>query len=580
MKQSSILKRLQFFFLFLVFPVIVIGFSFQWYSLHSIRTHTISSAHDRVNDQLQSIDEKFLETNTLAASLLTNSRVRRISNPNDPMSTYERMSQVNFIRDTLYNIQLSNSSVSNICLHLPLLHLTYNPDNAYDYPTQTAIGSSTDLSDDEIDVLLSLCYLPEQLKMHNGNFSFVQYSSWTNPHIIVETVYSIPGLEELFEDTRLYPNSYYLLQIGENFVSNLEEDVTKTALTERDNQSFVHLNGTKYCLLRFELTTIGATYLQLIPTSELFPGMEFSVQYCILYTAALLLFALLFAFTTFRIIKKPIDDLSATFIKLRDRHFDIRIDGPNLVEFVPLYDSFNEMAEQLDELIQKEFQQTLLLEKAQLKQLQAQINPHFLYNSFFTLNQMIARDMKEPAKELSRELGVYFRFLTRNTSDEVPLSDEYEHARVYADIQGFRFDGRIKVEMDELDQQLAQITVPRLILQPLLENAFGHGLKQKIRGGLLKVTIQADEELVHIFVEDNGEELSDAQLETMQEQISQVTSGSLSVETTGLLNIARRLQLYFSIEHALTITRSPLGGLKITLTLPRKQMPAPPKASK
>ena len=372
MKQSSILKRLQFFFLFLVFPVIVIGFSFQWYSLHSIRTHTISSAHDRVNDQLQSIDEKFLETNTLAASLLTNSRVRRISNPNDPMSTYERMSQVNFIRDTLYNIQLSNSSVSNICLHLPLLHLTYNPDNAYDYPTQTAIGSSTDLSDDEIDVLLSLRYLPEQLKMHNGNFSFVQYSSWTNPHIIVETVYSIPGLEELFEDTRLYPNSYYLLQIGENFVSNLEEDVTKTALTERDNQSFVHLNGTKYCLLRFELTTIGATYLQLIPTSELFPGMEFSVQYCILYTAALLLFALLFAFTTFRIIKKPIDDLSATFIKLRDRHFDIRIDGPNLVEFVPLYDSFNEMAEQLDELIQKEFQQTLLLEKAQLKQLQAQ----------------------------------------------------------------------------------------------------------------------------------------------------------------------------------------------------------------
>ena len=244
MKQSSILKRLQFFFLFLVFPVIVIGFSFQWYSLHSIRTHTISSAHDRVNDQLQSIDEKFLETNTLAASLLTNSRVRRISNPNDPMSTYERMSQVNFIRDTLYNIQLSNSSVSNICLHLPLLHLTYNPDNAYDYPTQTAIGSSTDLSDDEIDVLLSLRYLPEQLKMHNGNFSFVQYSSWTNPHIIVETVYSIPGLEELFEDTRLYPNSYYLLQIGENFVSNLEEDVTKTALTERDNLSFVNLNGT------------------------------------------------------------------------------------------------------------------------------------------------------------------------------------------------------------------------------------------------------------------------------------------------------------------------------------------------
>ena len=571
MKQSSILKQLQRFFLFLVLPVIIFGFSFQWYSLHSVRSHTVASTAARVNDQISIIDEKLLETNTLTASLLTNSRVRRIANPNDPMSTYERTSQVNFIRDTLYNIRLSNSSVSNIRLHLPLLHLTYNPDNAYDYPTQTAVGSSTDLSDAEIDVLLSMRYSSDRLHMHNGNFSFIQYSSWTNPHIIVETVYSIPTLEGLFEDTLLYPGSYYLFQTNEmkKQLSNLEDDSLTTILLDAADQSFIRLNGHEYVVLRFEMENAGASYIQVIPSSELFPGMEFSVQYSILYTVALLLCAFLFAFTTFRIIKKPIDNLSATFEKLRDRHFDTRIDGPNVAEFVPLYDSFNEMAEQIDTLIQKEFQQTLLLEKAQLKQLQAQINPHFLYNSFFTLSQMIARDMKEPAQELSRELGIYFRFLTRNAQDEVALADEYEHARVYADIQGFRFDGRIRIDMDELDESLHTIKVPRLILQPLLENAFGHGLKQKIRGGLLRVTIEADDDFVHIFVEDNGDELSDEQLQTLQAQLTKVKSGALSMETTGLLNIARRLQLYFSLHDALTADRSALGGLKITLKLPR-----------
>ena len=390
----------------------------------------------------------------------------------------------------------------------------------------------------------------------------------------METVYSIPGLEELFEDTRLYPNSYYLLQIGENFVSNLEEDVTKTALTERDNQSFVHLNGTKYCLLRFELTTIGATYLQLIPTSELFPGMEFSVQYCILYTAALLLFALLFAFTTFRIIKKPIDDLSATFIKLRDRHFDIRIDGPNLVEFVPLYDSFNEMAEQLDELIQKEFQQTLLLEKAQLKQLQAQINPHFLYNSLDSVIWFLRMGKNKDAEKMLTELSTLFKISLSKGREIITIEDELKHIGSYLFISNMIYSKKFTYSI-ECDPSLYQYQTPKLLLQPLAENAILHAVPLPDEKVHIHVSIRENGDCLLLSVQDISQGMSPETLEILRKQINAPRQPDKQDSGYGLYNVNERIRIFYGPDFGLNIDSDPDIGTEITLKIPKLERGEP-----
>ena len=120
---------------------------------------------------------------------------------------------------------------------------------------------------------------------------------------------------------------------------------------------------------------------------------------------------------------------------------NIRHEGQD--EFGQLYDGFNRMKERIGKLIDEVYVQTSLAQRAQLKQLQAQINPHFLYNSFFILSRRIKRGDYDNAVEIAEHLGDYFRFLTRNESDYIPLRREVEHAQSYAAVQAARFVDRI-----------------------------------------------------------------------------------------------------------------------------------------
>lgn len=158
------------------------------------------------------------------------------------------------------------------------------------------------------------------------------------------------------------------------------------------------------------------------------------------------------------------------------------------------------MEDQISRLIDEVYVQTNLAQRAQLKQLQAQINPHFLYNSFFVLSRRVKRHDFENAQELAKHLGNYFQFLARNESDFVMLRQEVEHAKSYAAIQGTRFISRLSIEFGELPVECEGILVPRLILQPLLENAFEHGLENKMKDGILKVSFEEGENEIRIHV--------------------------------------------------------------------------------
>lgn len=133
----------------------------------------------------------------------------------------------------------------------------------------------------------------------------------------------------------------------------------------------------------------------------------------------------------------------------------------------------NDMEDRLSRLIEEVYVQKNLTQKAQLKQLQAQINPHFLYNSFFTLSRRIKRQDYDNAEEFARHLGNYFKYLTRDGSDFIALRQEVEHAKSYATIQQARFSSRVRVCFEQLPDSCSGLMVPRLILQPLLENSFG-----------------------------------------------------------------------------------------------------------
>lgn len=326
----------------------------------------------------------------------------------------------------------------------------------------------------------------------------------------------------------------------------------------------IHLDGSNYLVLAGSEGDMG-TFIQYVREGEVTAFISQSWKIMAVFLIGMVAVAILFVSYVQRLIHRPLTVLMTAFANVKEGDFEHHIYRDKEDEFSYLYQGFNEMEDQLKQLIEEVYVQKNLAQKAQLKQLQAQINPHFLYNSFFILSRRIKRGDMEGSEEFAKHLGNYFKYLARDEADDVSLQREVEHAASYAAIQAARFAGRIQVKFEELPKEVAGILVPRLILQPLLENAFRYGLENKVEQGLLHVGFEQKETVVEIIVEDNGEEATDERISKMQKSLEE----NLGSEVTGLVNIHRRLQIYFEPEYGICVERSHIGGVAVTMQIPK-----------
>lgn len=261
---------------------------------------------------------------------------------------------------------------------------------------------------------------------------------------------------------------------------------------------------------------------------------------------------------------RPLRVLNAGMAKVRNGDFSARLPSMRLKEMDALTTGFNQMTEEINRLIEQDYKKTILAQNAQLKQLQYQIDPHFLYNSFFLINSFAEEEDYENLKRLSVLMGAYFKFITRGNQTMVPLTQEAEHAATYARIQAMRFSPRITVTLECVPKRLEALMVQRLIIQPLLENAFLHGVRDRASGGLVRLRYQDEGERLIICVEDNGGALSDGQIDGLQALIDQNDAFG---EGVALSNIAQRVALAHP-GGRLRVSRSPLGGLMTEIVIP------------
>lgn len=281
----------------------------------------------------------------------------------------------------------------------------------------------------------------------------------------------------------------------------------------------------------------------------------------------MLISVLIFFVGVINIIHRPLNKLVNAFLTVETGDLNIRIHETSKSEFSYLYSGFNDMADHLENLIDEVYNQKMMLQKAEFKQLQAQINPHFLYNSFFMLQRMIQKNMQEESLEMAKGLGIYFKYITKNNSDCVLLKDEYQHAKIYSNIQAMRFEGRIETSFGELPDAYAAFAVPRLILQPIIENAYNYGLENKYCDGLLMVSFHTQDNGLSIVIEDNGDELTDEKLSQLSDKLKMTAVFEDSAEITGLINIFRRIHSFYKNSSTLILSRSDIGGLKVTIFL-------------
>lgn len=276
------------------------------------------------------------------------------------------------------------------------------------------------------------------------------------------------------------------------------------------------------------------------------------------------LFAFYFAWKT----TKPIIGLARAMRKLDLTKEQIIPRSKRRDEIGLLETNFAAMAQRIRDHINTEYRIRLEKKTAELKALQSQINPHFLQNTLQLIGGMIFSQKPAESYGIIRSLSEMFRYIVRDPDTLATLRAELEHLNHYMNIQQRRFGKRLHYELN-IDGDVLDCRIPKLTLQPIVENAFVHGLDHKTGEWRLEVTIRLESEGIRLMVRDNGTGMENAQLQRLRTQLNrdleQVWTKGTSI---GLINVASRIQMYFGAEYKMSLDSVWGKGTSVTLHLP------------
>ncbi|CAG7616435.1 hypothetical protein PAESOLCIP111_01904 [Paenibacillus solanacearum] len=277
--------------------------------------------------------------------------------------------------------------------------------------------------------------------------------------------------------------------------------------------------------------------------------------------ALLLAVGIISSFLLYKNVQVPLQALIGVLKRFQNGDFGVRLNQYFRNEFDTVVVRFNDMAGQIQYLIENVLEERSRSRLATLKQLQAQINPHFLYNclSFVISSANLGRN--DSVIAMAYNLSDYYRYITRLDDTGTRLKDEMKLVKNYLEIHLLRLQ-RIRYEID-IPEDMLDIRMPKLLIQPIVENAIVHGLEPKPGGGTIVISGKTRGDRVQITVEDSGVGLSGERLEQLKEQLRRPMDESTG---TGVWNVYQRLKYAFGETAGLTLERSEtLGGLKITM---------------
>jgi len=218
----------------------------------------------------------------------------------------------------------------------------------------------------------------------------------------------------------------------------------------------------------------------------------------------------------------------------------------------------------ISRLIKQIYQQKQASEKARLGQLHLQITPHFLYNSFYQIYRLGKMGDVDAISEMSLKLSQYYQYITRSKDDDITLQLEVRHAEDYAAIQSIRSGGRVECFFEPIPKQCLEMKMPKLFLQPLVENAYIHGTNNtKVLSEIHVGFVHKDNGLL-IFVEDDGNCPDDNFLDNLRKRLS---SYDREEETSSLFNILQRLEFMYGKRVRMNALRGEMGGLRIEIVI-------------
>ena len=381
---------------------------------------------------------------------------------------------------------------------------------------------------------------------------------------------SFSGISGYIKNVSIGQRGYcFLMDDAGNIIYHPQQQLIYAGLKSEDTEALAALEDGAYAddTVIYSVASVGESGWRAVGVSYVDELVNRNVNDMIrlsLWLAAVVLaVAVLTSWLLSRLIGKPLRGLASAMESFESDadHFTYRPVGGTR-EVQELSDSFEHMVLRIQELMTTVREEEVNLRKTELKALQAQINPHFLYNTLDSIAWMCEQGRNADAVKMVHALARLFRISISRGHELIPIAKELEHAESYLQIQMYRYKNQFTYTFD-VDPDCLGYYCNKITLQPIIENSINHGLDLMVEEGRIDVRVRFDGDDIVFSVQDNGVGMGPEQLEAIMQH------GPTDRTGIGIKNVNDRLKIYFGRSYGLSITSEPDVGTCVEIRMPR-----------
>lgn len=581
----GVLTKLLLSFLLLTIPVYLIALSVLGSAITAVKNRITSSVFSDLDRFMTGLETDLERVRLFQLMLKNDENVQYLSTAQGVIPDYDKVALYKELLSK-FDLIISNSSfIDDLAIDFPDFdtRLSYVTGRTAIPPTDLQIYAEEDFSDGWLKTSYGQAELDRQV---SDVLSYTLYmktvrAGKTKIHYVLRMNIALSKFRKLLQDFKIGPSgSALILDRTHGFlidpagggelaglVSERIQGQPADAGDSGDRQFNLTYDNQRFAVMHKTSEALNWTVAVYVPEKELMGEVQNQRRMLYALIAVTIVSVIGFSYVIYRQIHKPIRVLFNAMRQVERDRYDTRIPSRRNDEFDYIYIRFNQMIHRIESLIQRDYLQQIRIKQSELNQLQAQINPHFLYNCFYIIYRMSKERDYASIAEMTDYLGRYYQFITyKSGSDEVSLDEEIAHSAAYLKIQQIRFESQLAYEID-VDPALGGIPVPRLILQPLAENVIVHALEKSARDVFVRIRAARVGDALELSVEDDGPGLDEEQRRKLTQELEQEREHP---ETSfALWNIHWRIRYKYGLDYGLIIGGDrEQGGFLITIRLP------------
>ncbi|MCF0148044.1 MAG: sensor histidine kinase [Clostridium sp.] len=348
--------------------------------------------------------------------------------------------------------------------------------------------------------------------------------------------------------------------IGKNYFSDIQKE---EYMDEHEWYSVIRRENNNYIKMESTLDKYGWSIIEEIPSNVIKQPIKQITEKFILTLILVIIVSFIIIYKLSVWITKPVINMKNIMKEVMNGNLNLKVEVDRNDEIGNLEESFNNMIKWLEESIEEIKEQEKQKRIAELSFLQAQINPHFLYNTLSGVRFLVSMNKNEEAEEMLFKFTKLLRNILPKASELITLQEEIEIIIAYIELQKIRYPNLFTVDIS-IEESIKNIKVPALILQPVVENAIFYSIDNEGKKGEISIISYSKKEKIIIDVKDNGKGMSDR-------QINNVFNNKEAINRVGLINVHERIQLNYGKDYGIEIISEEGKGTNVKYILPKKE---------